>query len=292
MKEPNTLTGALSRLSRLSRLSEELIQSRPAVGKRAVMLLVSTCAAVFPLAAIVLVMDYSSSENPRTRGPVMLMVFLVLTFAVTLLWFFRSRLSYNQISLGTVALFFLAALGTVLNRGLEGVGPMLILFWCILVTSVYGKRSLIYCLPVAFILYSIGVIGHWFQLFPPPVLADASVSGTIYISFVIGAVMTFVCVFVHDVSMENRRIAESDDQLRQDLDQINRDLSQQLARIQTLQNQIVQCIDCSKIQSLAGLGTWSSLQEYLESNDSNKISHGICKTCLEQLFDSDHESRA
>lgn len=169
---------------------------------------------------------------------------------------------------------------------------MLILFWCILVTSVYGKRSLIYCLPVAFILYSIGVIGHWLQLFPPPVLADASVSGTIYISFVIGAVMTFVCVFVHDVSMENRRIAESDDQLRQDLDQINRDLSQQLARIQTLQNQIVQCIDCSKIQSLAGLGTWSSLQEYLESNDSNKISHGICKTCLEQLFDSDHESRA
>ncbi len=261
-------------------------------GTKSYQLLLGICALLFPVAAIILNVEYFTTDNPRLRGPAFLAVFHVCALLLVLCWLFRSKLPAIRIPQVLILVFFVIVVGTTLNRGLEGIAPILLALLFILAIGAYGKRALIYCVPIGLALYTIALTGHTLQLYPEVMMLSPSLAGTLSILFPTGAVICFTAKFVFDVASESQRLAAQDSLIREQLNIRNKELTEKLAQIESLQQQIVQCTACSKIQSLTGFGSWDSLQEFLQSGDSKNISHGICKTCLEVHLGSDDDTRS
>ncbi len=261
-------------------------------GTKSYELLLGICALLFPVAGIVLSVEYFTTDNARVRGPALLAVFNVCALLLVLGWLFRSKLPAIRIPQVLILVFFVIVVGTTLNRGLEGIFPILLALLFILAIGAYGKRALIFCVPLGLTLFTIAVTGHALQLYPESSMLSPSLAGILSILFPTGAVIFFTAKFVFDVASESRRLAAEDGLIREQLSIRNKELTEKLAQVKSLQQQIVQCTACSKIQSLTGFGAWNSLQEFLQSDDSKKISHGICKICREVHLGSDYDTRS
>ena len=261
-------------------------------GTKSYKLLLGICALLLPVAGIILSVEYFTTDNARVRGPELLAVFNVCALLLVLGWLFRSKLPAIRIPQILILVFFVMVVGTTLNRGLEGISPILFVLLCILAIGAYGKRALIYCVPIGLALYTIALTGHALQLYPEPMMLSPSLAGTLSILFPTGVVICFTAKFVFDVASESQRLAAEDSLIREQLNIKNKELTEKLAQIESLQQKIVQCTACLKIQSLTGFGSWDSLQEFLQSDDSKNISHGICKTCREVHLGSDDDTRS
>ena len=272
--------------------SKEIAKPFAEPGTKSYELLLGICALLFPLAAAVLNVEYLTADNARVRGPVLLAVFNICALLLVLGWLFRSKLPAIRIPQILILVFSVIAVGTTLNRGLEGITSILLSLLFILAIGAYGKRALVFCVPLGLALFTIALTGHALQLYPESSMLSPSLAGTLSILFPTGATICFAAKFVFDVASESRRMAAEDSLVREQLNTRNLELKEKLAQVKSLQKQIVQCTDCSKIQSLTGFGSWDSLPEFLQSDDSKNISHGICKTCREVHLGSDDGTRS
>ncbi|EDM78574.1 GAF domain [Plesiocystis pacifica SIR-1] len=93
---------------------------------------------------------------------------------------------------------------------------------------------------------------------------------------------------LRDLSLPEAELGEALtilDAQRREIDELHRvsaELSELLAGIRTLGELIPLCVDCGKVRQ--DNHYWSSLEDFVEARAGSRFSHGICPSCLRELY--------
>lgn len=66
------------------------------------------------------------------------------------------------------------------------------------------------------------------------------------------------------------------------LEATNHELKRAMAKVKTLEGLLPICAHCKKIRDEKG--TWNQIELFIRDRSEAKFSHGICPTCIEQLY--------
>ena len=78
------------------------------------------------------------------------------------------------------------------------------------------------------------------------------------------------------------RLKQKDREKRVALQRSNRQLEQALAEIKTLRGTLPICAKCRSIRDDEGY--WNSIERYLRQHTDTELTHGICPSCMEELY--------
>jgi hypothetical protein len=200
-------------------------------------------------------------------------VLLILVFAV-----FRKTISYTIKTMFLVIVYFVIAVSSSLNFGLNGFLLEFLMLSVFVGVIFQGKKQAIW-------IYGIGaatitVIGVLHVKGVVPLIPDDG----IYIRkpSTWAAVLTTFMFITGLVIIIGGEIGHFLSEKITELQVVNRKLRSANQEIKILQGILPICSQCKKIRDSNGY--WNQVENYIEKHTDAKFSHGLCEECLEKLY--------
>ncbi|RJP76506.1 MAG: hypothetical protein C4522_18145 [Desulfobacteraceae bacterium] len=198
---------------------------------------------------------------------------LIILFAV-----FRKTISYPIKTMFLVAVYFIIAVSSSLNFGLNGFLLEFLMLSVFVGVVFCGKKQAIWIYAIG--TATIAAIGFLHVKGIVPLIPDDEIYIRNISTWV--AVLTTFMFITGLVILIGGEIGHFLSEKISELQAVNQELRSANQEIKTLQGILPICSNCKKIRDSSGY--WNQVESYFEKNTNAKFSHGLCEECLEKLY--------